>query len=72
MERYRAFQSIILEDALLFSEKSSLHSCAIVQGFGNDFVNVPLHNVTLKSDLVSGHGDLGVCSHIPIKGVSWE
>jgi len=66
-----AFQSLILDGVLPVSEKSSLHSSAIVQGFGGGFVNAPLHNVTLKSALVSDNVVVGVCSHIPIKGVSF-
>lgn len=66
-----AFQSLILDGVLPFSEKSSLHSSAIVQGFGGGFVNAPLHNVTLKSALVSDNVVVGVCSHVPIKGVSF-
>jgi len=66
-----AFQSLILGGVLPVSEKSALHSSAIVQGFGGGFVNTLLHNVTLTSALVSDNVAVGVCSHIPIKGVSF-
>lgn len=46
-------------------------SSAIIQGFGQVLMNVPLHNVTLQSDLVSGNVVVGVCSHIPLAGVSF-
>ena len=48
------FQSLILQDVLPFSEKSALDSSALVKGFGKGFVNVPLHHVNRKTDLVSG------------------
>lgn len=41
------------------------------KGFGKGFVNFPLHNILLKSDLVSGNVAVGVCPHFPIKGVSF-
>ena len=47
-----ASQSLIFADTLLFSEKTS--SSVLIQGEECGFVNVPLHNMYLSSDLVTG------------------
>ena len=56
-----ASQSLILADTLPFSEKSSSVTSVLIQGVECGFVNVPLHNIYLSSDLVNGpvtvHGD---------------
>ncbi len=41
----------------------------VVRGFGMGCVNVPLHHVFLKSDLVTGLVTLGVCLQLPVDGV---
>lgn len=63
-------QSIILESVLQFSERSAVGSSTLGKGFGKGFVNFPLHNILLKSDLVSGNVAVGVCHNFPVKGVS--
>ena len=54
----RASQSLILADTLPFSEKTS--SGTSVQGVECGFVNVPLHNIYLSSDLVKGPVAVGI------------
>ena len=49
-----ASQSLILADTLPFSEKSSSGTSVLTQGIACGFVNVPLHNNYLSSDLVNG------------------
>ena len=48
-----ASQSLILADTLPFSEKTSTGTSVLIQGVECGFVNVPLHNIYLSSDLVS-------------------
>ncbi len=66
-----AFQSVILQDVLSFNEKSAQGSEVIVKGFGGGCLSVPLHNIHLQSDLVSGNVVVALCSHIPIDGLSF-
>lgn len=40
----------------------------LVRGFGMVCVNVPLHQVYLKSELVTGLVTFGVCSQLPVDG----
>ena len=47
-----ASQFLILADTLPFSEKTSSGARVLIQGVECGFVNVPLHNIYLCSDLV--------------------
>ena len=49
-----AFQFLILADTLLFSEKTSFGTSVLIQGIECGFVNVPLHNIYLSPNLVTG------------------
>lgn len=62
-------QSFILEE--LFPRSTETYSGAdvLIRGIGMQCINVPLHNVYLKSDLVSGTVRLGVHSQLPVEGV---
>lgn len=66
-----AAQSFILEDQLPFSAESYTGTDVLVRGFGMVCVNVPLHQVYLKSELVTGLVTLGVCSQLPVDGVDF-
>lgn len=66
-----AFQSLILQDFLPFSEKSSLGSNALVEGFGGGYLHLPMHTLNLQTSLVSGSVDVAICPYIPIDGVSF-
>ena len=65
-----AAQSLILESALPFDTTSSAGARALLQGVGEGVLQVPLHAVNLKSDLVSGQVYLGVRKSLPVPGVS--
>lgn len=65
-----ASQSIILESVLPFSEKSSCGSSVLVQGIDLSVVKVPLHNVYLRSGIISGEVKLAVRAELPVKGVA--
>ena len=61
---------MILESALSFCDKSSVGASVILQGVEGGYVNAPLHEVDLKSDLVSGKVKVGVRPSFPVKDVS--
>ena len=65
-----ASQSLILESALSFCDKSSVGASVILQGIEGGYVNAPLHEIDLKSDLVSGKVKVGVRPSLPVKDVS--
>ena len=64
-----ASQSLILADTLPFSEKTSSGTSVLIQGVECGFVNVPLHNIHLSSDLVTGLVAVGIRPSLPFKGV---
>ena len=64
-----ASQSLILAETLPFSEKTSSGTSVLIQGVECGFVNVPLHNIYLSSDLVTGLVAVGVRPSLPFKGV---
>ena len=64
-----ASQSLILADTLPFSEKTSSGTSVLIQGVECEFVNVPLHNIYLSSDLVKGPVAVGIRQTLPFKGV---
>ena len=55
-----ASQSLILADTLPFSEKTSFGTIILIQNVECGFVNVPLHNIYLPSDLVTGLVAVGI------------
>ena len=64
-----ASQSLILADTLPFSERTSSGTSVLIQGVECGFVNVPLHNIYLSSDLVNGPVAVGIRQTLPFKGV---
>ena len=62
-----ASKSLILADNMLFSEKTSFGTSVLIQGVQCGFVNVPLHNIYLSSDLVTGPVAVGIISSLPFK-----
>ena len=64
-----ASQSLILADTLPFSEKTSSGTSVLIQGVECGFVNVPLHNIYLSSDLVTGLVAVGIRPSLPFEGV---
>ena len=64
-----ASQSLILADTLPFSEKTSSWTSVLIQGVECGFVNVPLHNIYLSSDLVTGLVAVCIRPSSPFKGV---
>ena len=65
-----ASQSLISADTLFFfSEKISSGTSVLIQGVECGFVNVPLHNIYLSSDLVTGLVAVGIRPSLPFKGI---
>ena len=64
-----ASQSLILADTLPYSEKTFSGTSVLIQGVECGFINVPLHNIYLSSDLVTGLVAVGIRPSLPFKGV---
>ena len=64
-----ASQSLILADTLPFSEKTPFETSVLIQGVECGFINVPLHNIYLSSDLVTGLVAVGIRPSLPFKGI---
>ena len=52
-----------------FPKKTSSGTSVLIQGVECGFVNVPLHNICLSSDLVNGPVAVGIRQTLPFKGV---
>ena len=65
-----ASQSLILDSVLPFCENSSVGASVLLKGIGDGFVEAPLHEVDLKSDLVSGVVKMAVRPSLPMAEVS--
>ena len=65
-----ASQSLISEDVLKFSEKSFIGASVLISGVECGVASVPLHRVSLQSELVSGPVVVGVRKFLPVEGVS--
>ena len=64
-----ASQSIILADVLPFSKKTYSGTSVLLQGVECSFMNVPLHNIFVWSELVTGPVTVGIGSSLPFDGI---
>ena len=64
-----ASHSLLLVDTLPFSDLSYSGANVLLKGIDSDFVQVPRHNIHLKSRLVSGPVTVGVRSSLPTEGI---
>ena len=65
-----ASQSLILTNALPFSAESYSGNNVLIKGVhSSDYNSVPLHNIRLQSDLVSGDVSIGVIDSLPFDGI---
>ena len=65
-----ASQSLILTSVLPFCDDTFSGSHVLIQGINSiEFSSIPLHNIHLKSDLVSGCVTLGVTESLPFDGI---
>ena len=65
-----ATQSLLVEDILPLSETTYTGAHVLIQGVELGVLRVPLHKVSLESDLVSGPVVVGVRPTLSIQGVS--
>ena len=65
-----ASQSLLLEGILPLSQQSSANADVLIKGVEMGYINVPLHNIKLKSDLVSGPVTVGIRPTLPVEGIS--
>ena len=65
-----ATQSLLLQEVLPFDNESATGESVLAQGIEGGFINVPLHKVFLKSDIVSGLVNVGLRPTLPVKGIA--
>ena len=65
-----AAQSLLLESVLSLSERTSTDRSVLLQGVELGVIDVPLHRIYLKSDLITGPVIVGVRPTLPVQGVS--
>ena len=66
-----ASQSLLLEGVLPLSGETSTGNSVLLQGVELGLINVPLHNIHLKSDLVTGPVIVGVRPNLSFESVSF-
>lgn len=66
-----AAQSFILHGILPLSPQTATGQNILVRGFEMGFVEVPLHRIHLKCDLVTGDVVVGVRRSLPVPGVTF-
>ena len=55
---------------LPFSVQTSIDASVLIQGVGLEVIRVPLHQIHLQSELISGSAVVGVRPKLPVKGVT--
>ena len=65
-----AAQSLLLESVLPLSERTSTDKSVLLQSVELGIIDVPLHRIYLKSDLITGPVIVGVRPTLPVQGVS--
>ena len=65
-----ATQSLLIDGMLPLSEQTSVVASVLMQGVGLDLINVPLHQIFLKSELVSGSVIVGTRPTLPVDCIS--
>lgn len=66
-----ASQSLMLANVLPLSDKTTIGASVLMQGIECGSIEVPLHNVLLKSDLKSGPVIVGIRPSLPVEGVDF-
>ena len=65
-----ASQSLVLADVLPFSTDSATGTSVLLQGVEFGTINVPLHKMTLKCNLVYGPVIVGVRPSLSVQGIT--
>ncbi|VDH97949.1 Hypothetical predicted protein [Mytilus galloprovincialis] len=60
----------LIEGVLPLSEKTSVGASVLLQGVELGCIDVPLHRIYLKSDLITGPVIVGVRPNLPVEGVT--
>lgn len=63
-------QSLILADALSFSELSSCGFSVVLRGIEMGYIPYPVHRIHIQSKLVTGFFPVAVCPALPVKGIT--
>lgn len=66
-----ALHSFLISDALPLSDQTYCGSNILVQGIEMGVLTVPLHQIHLQCDLISGFVKVGVRPSFPVKGVAF-
>ncbi|XP_070404034.1 uncharacterized protein [Nothobranchius furzeri] len=64
-----ASQTLILESVLPFNVSSCTNVSVLLRGLSSDVISCPVHEVNLKSELVTGKFKVAVCKTLPVAGV---
>ena len=65
-----ASQSLMLKDVLLLSEQSYTGSNVLIQGVKSEVISIPLHIVSLHTEMVLGPVMVGAMTSLPVEGIS--
>ena len=65
-----ATQSLILDSVLLITENSFTGANVLISGVEMGVLDVPLHEVNIKSSLINGNIVIGMRPSLPVKGIS--
>ena len=65
-----ATQSLMLDSVLPLTEKSFTGANVLISGVVMDVLEVPLHEVNIKSSLINGNIVIGMRPSLPVQGIS--
>lgn len=66
-----ASQSLLVDSVVDLDDATSCNAYVLIQGVGGKFMPVPLHQVELRSKVISGQVTVGVVSTLPVPGVTF-
>ena len=66
-----ATQSLMLDSVLPLTENSFTGANVLISGVEMGVLEVPLHEVNIKSSLINGNIVIGMRPSLPVEGVSW-
>lgn len=66
-----ASQSLLVDSVVDLDDATSCNAYVLIQGVGGKFMPVPLHQVELRSNVISGQVTVGVVSTLPVPGVTF-
>ena len=65
-----ATQSLMLDSVLPFTENSFTGANVLISGVGMGVLEVPLHEVNIKSNLINGNIGIDMRPSLPVDGIS--